>query len=84
VLTAPWRAAKALVPRRGRTGRIRTRRDRTQLAVVWMSLLVLLVIVFLTIDSWAMRIGATVLALLLGPVLVALTRPAYHRSVRRS
>jgi len=100
ILTAPYRALRAVVPGRrrapgragtargpfgrGRTARLRTRRDRAQLAAIAMGLLVALVIVFVTIESWALRIGATVLALLLAPVLLALTRPAYDRSVHRS
>lgn len=67
---------------RGRTARLRTRRDRAQLSAIAMGLLVALVIVFVTIDSWALRIGATILALLLAPVLLALTRTDYSRSVR--
>ncbi|MFI5957139.1 hypothetical protein [Cryptosporangium sp. NPDC051539] len=103
ILTAPWRAVRALVPGRapsrggrsrsapsrarrwfglGQTGRIRTRRDRAQLSAIAMGLIVVLVFVFLTIDSWALRIGAVVLALLLAPVLLALTRTDYSRSVR--
>ncbi|SHM36557.1 hypothetical protein [Cryptosporangium aurantiacum] len=97
ILTAPWRAARAIVPRRrpephrrglfgrGRTGKIRAaRRDRAQLAAIATGLIVLLLVVWVTIDSWAMRIGATVLALLLTPVLLALTRSDYSRSVHRS
>ena len=109
VLTAPYRAVRALMPgssaatgggargrgrgatatrgglfRRGRTGRVRTRRDRAEVAAIVMGLLVAVLFVFLLIDSWAVRIGATFLALLLAPVLLALTRTDYSRSVHRS
>ena len=106
ILTAPYRAVRALVPGRaaasgggrsarrtrsgrglfgrGRTGRISTRRDRAQLSAIAMGLLVALVVVWVTIDSWALRIGATVLALLLAPVLIALSGTDYSRSVHRS
>ncbi|GAA3389882.1 hypothetical protein [Cryptosporangium minutisporangium] len=96
ILTAPWRAVRRVAGihpaeprrrglfRRGRTGKLRTRRDRAQVAAIVMGLLVALVIVFVTIDSWALRIGAAVLALLLAPVLLALTRTDYSRSVHRS
>ena len=76
LLRAPLRAVLRLVPRRrGHTARLRTRRDRAQLAAVSIGLLVLLMIVFVTIQSWALRIGAMVLALLIAPVLVTLSKP---------
>ncbi|TQS41679.1 hypothetical protein [Cryptosporangium phraense] len=87
ILTAPWHAIRALTPggaaRRGRrTGRMRSPRDRAQVSAIVMGLLVAIVVVFLTIDSWALRIGAVVLALLLAPVLLALTRTDYSRRVQ--
>jgi Flp pilus assembly protein TadB len=79
LLHAPWNAVKALVPRRrGRTGRLPSRRDRAQLAAVVMGLLVLLVVIFITVQSWALRVGAVVLALLLAPVLLTLF-PSHRR-----
>lgn len=110
ILTAPYRAVRALVPgrsattgggrsarrrgrgggsgrglfRRGRTGRISTRRDRAQVATIATGVIVLLLVVWVTIDSLALRIGVTVLALLLVPVLLALSRTDYSRSVHRS
>ena len=75
LISTPGRLLKRLVPRRGHTGRLRTRRDRAQLAAVAIGLLVLLVAVFVTIQSWTLRIGAVVLALLVAPVLVILSQP---------
>ena len=76
LLTAPLRAVRQLVPqRRGHTARLRAPRDRAQLAAVAIGLLVVVLVVFVTIQSWALRIGAVVLALLIAPVLVTLSKP---------
>jgi Flp pilus assembly protein TadB len=75
LLLAPVRFAQRRVPQRGRTGRIRSRRDRAQVAAVSTGLLLALIVVFVTVQSWALRIGAIVLAFLLAPVLVLLTQP---------
>lgn len=69
------------MPRRGRTGKIRTRRDRAHIAAVTVGLAAVLLVGYATIDSWALRIGVTVLGLLLAPVLLTVLQPTSHRRV---
>lgn len=65
---------RTLTPwRRGRVGRVGTRRAATQRAVIVMATVLVAFAAWVLIDSWPLRIAVGVLILVAGPALVTLT-----------
>jgi len=72
--SARWRRLRErILPRRRRTGRLSSRRNRAQFAGIAVGIIVALSVAWYAVDSWPERVAATVLALLALPAIVTLT-----------
>jgi hypothetical protein len=67
------RALRARLPRRGRVGRLASRRSRGQLAGIALVATIVLALAWYLVDAWPVRIATLILALVALPALVTLT-----------